>query len=142
MKRATSLISAAALALSFAASPSLASTDSDNAAKAIVGVIAAGVLGAAIAKHQHDRGYDDYRPHPNVHSDENAVGRCMHKGLRDVEKAGGFDLELENVKSVKASNDGSTRVEFVATGYYPTGHKTSDILCVIKNGKIKSFKHN
>jgi len=142
MKRATSLVAAAALAFSVTALPAAASSESDDVAKALVGVIAAGVLGAAIAKHQHKRGYDEYQDHPRVHADENAVGRCMHAGLRAVKKAGGYDLELENVKSVNTSGNGSTRVEIVATGYYPAGHKTSDILCVINHGKVTSIKHN
>lgn len=142
MKTVISAISAIALVASVSATPVAANKESDDVAKALAGVIAAGVLGAAIAKHQHERGDEEYTPHPKVHADENAIGRCMHKSLSTVKKGGGYDLELEHVKSVKAASDGSTRVEFVATGYYPTGHKTSDILCVVKNGKVTSLKHN
>ena len=54
------------------------SANNDDAVAAIAGIIALGVIGAAVGKHQHQQGYEDYRPHPQLHSDENAVGTCMH----------------------------------------------------------------
>ena len=139
MKRVVSLVSAAALALSVTATPSSAN---DDAAKAIAGIIALGVLGAAVADHQHKRGHNEDTPHPQLHPDENAAGLCAHHGEKLVAKAGGYELEVEHVNSVEVGSDGATHVSMVMTGYYPAGHKTSDVICVIKNHKVTSFNNN
>lgn len=136
-KKIIPLTSSVALALAVTATPSAAN---DDTAKAIAGIIALGVLGAAVADHQHDRGYEDYKPHPKLHADENAVGKCMHRGKRTLKKAGGYRLVLNHVNSVHAKANGSTHVSMVVTGYYPVGHKTSDVICVVKNHKIIKFK--
>ena len=139
IRQIASLTSSAALVLAMSAPPSAANDDTANA---IAGVIALGVLGAAVAHHQHDRGYDEYKSHPKLHPDENAVGKCMHRGKKELKKAGGYRLDLNHVDSVRAQNNGSTHVSMVVTGYYPAGHKTSDVICVVKNHKITSFKYN
>lgn len=112
----------------------------DDTAMAIAGVIALGLLGAAVASDQHDRGHEKYTPHPKLHVDENAVGRCAHRAKRKVKNAGGYNFKVNHVNSVKAEKNGSTHVSFVGTGYYSFGHKTSDIRCVIKNHKVSSFR--
>ena len=61
MRRITSVALATALALAVSASPSAAN---DDTAKAIAGVIALGLLGAAIADDQHNRGHEGYTPQP------------------------------------------------------------------------------
>lgn len=66
----------------------------------------------------------------------------MHRGKRELKKAGGYRLDLDHVNGVRAENDGSTHVSMVVTGYYPAGHKTSDVICVVKNGNITGFKYN
>lgn len=139
IKLIASVTSSAALVLALSAPPSAANED---AAKAIAGIIALGVLGNAVAHHQHERGYEDYKRHPRLHPDENAVGRCMHRGKRELKNAGGYRLDLNHVNNVRAENDGSTHVSMVVTGYYPVGHKTSDVICVVKNDRISSFQYN
>ncbi|MGR3661810.1 MAG: hypothetical protein ACU0CA_11585 [Paracoccaceae bacterium] len=139
MKRIISVTSTIAMVASLTVTPASANDDTANA---IAGIIALGVLGAAISEHQHRRGYDEYVTHPRLHPDENAIGRCMHKGKRAVKKAGGYRMELENVNSIIVGKDGATHISFVATGYYPIGHKTSDVICVVKNGKVTSFNFN
>lgn len=138
-KKSISLASSAALVLVMSAPPSTANEDT---AKAIAGIIALGVLGAAVAHHQHERGYEDYKNHPKLHPDENAVGKCMHRGKKELKRAGGYRLDLNHVNNVRAENDGSTHVSMVVTGYYPAGHNTSDVICVVKNDRITSFQYN
>jgi hypothetical protein len=139
IRQIVSLTSSAVLVLALSVRPSAADEDTANA---IAGIIALGVLGAAVAHHQHDRGYEDYKRHPKLHPDENAVGNCMHRGKKELKRAGGYRLDLNHVDSVRAHSDGSTHVSMVVTGYYAAGHKTSDVNCVVKNHKITSFKYN
>lgn len=136
---AISMTVAAAIALTMSSTPSAAHND---VAKAVAGVVALGLLGAAVADNQHERGHEEYTAHPNLHADENAVGRCSHKAKRKVKKAGGYKFKVNHVNSVRLANDGTTHVSFVGTGYYDFGHKTSDIVCVVKQGKVKSFVFN
>ncbi|MCP5085191.1 MAG: hypothetical protein GY952_00050 [Rhodobacteraceae bacterium] len=133
------VFSAAALAVSVSTAPVAAH---DDFAKALAGVVAVGIIGAALADHQHNRGEEEYKRHPKVHADENAVGRCMHRTKKRVKKAGGYKAKLNHVRHVRANGDGKTKVDMVVTGYYSFGHKTSDVHCVVKNHKIVSFKHN
>lgn len=135
-KNLNSIVAAGVIALSVTASPSYAN---DDTAKAIAGVIALGLLGAAVADHQHERGYEEYKAHPKLHADENAVGHCAHRAKRMVKKAGGYKFKLNHVDNIRVSDNGATHVSFVGTGYYDFGHKTSDIKCVVAGGKIKKF---
>jgi primase-polymerase (primpol)-like protein len=137
MKQLTSL--ATALALAASAAPV---TAHNKAAGVAAGVIAAGLIGAAIAKHQHKRGYKEYNPHPDVTDEENVVGRCVHHGLAEVQNAGGDNFKLDHVISTTVVDDGSTRVKFVATRYYSYGHKTNDVNCVVLNGEVVEFKYS
>ena len=125
--------------LAFSVSTS-ASYANDDTAKAIAGIIALGLLGAAVAQDQHDRGHEEYTAHPRLHPDENAVGHCVHRGKHLVKKAGGNRFNLDHVNDISVNGDGSTHVSFVGTGYYVYGHKTSDVICVVKNGKVASLK--
>ena len=136
MKKLTSLATAAALALAVTAAPS---TVHSNAAGVAEGVVALGILGAAIAHDQKKRGKPDYTPHPHIEPDENAVGKCVHRGLSHVEKAGGYNFKLDHVKNINQKDDGSTHVNFVGTSYYSYGHRTNDIKCVIQGGKVIHF---
>ena len=115
--------------------------DGENT-EAIAGIIALGLLGAAVADYQHDEGHEEYTHHPKLHPDENAVGKCLHRAKKEVKNAGGHYTELNNVDKVKAKEDGKTVVVFHATGYYGFGHKESKIRCVIKDGKIVKFTHD
>lgn len=138
MKRVTSIISAAALALAVSASPSVASKDSDTAA----GLLALGLLGALIA---HDQGKNRNRGYVNdrrLSREENAIGRCMGRGRNLVESAGGYEIHLERVNSVRAGSGGKISVSMIVTGYYPTGEKTSDVICTVKRNRITSFVNN
>lgn len=126
-------------ALALMTGPTAAHNDT---AKAVAGIVALGLLGAAVADNQHERGYDTYKPHPNLHGDENAVGTCAHKAKRKVKDAGGYKFKVKHVNSVTPENDGTTHVSMVGTGYYDFGHKTSDILCIVKGHKVTSFVNN
>lgn len=134
--KAIAIAAAAATAFTLTAAPTLAHNDT---AKAVAGVIALGLLGAAVADHQHERGHEDYTPHPQLHPDENAVGRCAHKGKRNVKKAGGYKFKVKHVNSVRAADDGTTHVSFVGKSYYDYGHRTSDIICVVRGDKVERF---
>lgn len=125
-----------------AATPGLADKKSDNAAKALVGIVALGVLGAAVAEHQHDEGYQDYRPHPDLPPNENVIGICIHYGLNIVKRAGGYDFELEDVRRIDRAGSTSI-VTFYGTGYYPRGqHKTSLVECQVRANKVVAFNYN
>lgn len=121
--------------------PLQANETSDNAAKALVGIVALGVIGNAIAKHQHQQGYEEYRPHPSIHPDENAVGACIHNGERIVHRAGGWDFRLEDVREVYVQGN-ITHVVFHGTGYYSYGHKTSLVQCQVRHGKVIHFNYS
>lgn len=139
MKKLTSLVTASALALTVTAAPS---TAHNKAAGIAAGVVAAGLIGAAIANHQHKRGYKEYNPHPDVNKEENAVGRCVHHGLAQVESAGGDNFILDHVLSTTDKDDGSTQVNFVATRYYSYGHRTNHVNCVVLKGEVVQFKYS
>jgi hypothetical protein len=139
MKKITSLVAATALTLAVTAAPS---TAHDKAAGIAAGVIAAGLLGAAIANHQHKHGYKEYNPHPDVNKEENAVGRCVHHGLAQVKAAGGDNFILDHVLNTSDKGDGSTHVYFVATRYFSYGHRTNHVSCVVLNGEVLQFKYS
>lgn len=139
MKKVTSLVTATALALAVTAAPS---TAKNHAAGVAAGIVAAGLIGAAIANHQHKRGHKKYTPHPDVNKEENAVGRCVHHGLAEVENAGGDNFILDHVISTTVVDDGSTQVKFVATRYFSYGHRTNDVNCVVLNGEVVEFKYS
>lgn len=113
---------------------------SGEVAGAIAGVIALGILGAAVGRHQRDN--DTYESHPSLHPDENAVGTCMHHTIRTVKKAGGHYAQLDNVDRVETKPNGNTVVVFHATGFYDFGSKQSRVRCVIKNHRVTKFKYN
>ncbi|MFC4667545.1 hypothetical protein ACFO5X_03165 [Seohaeicola nanhaiensis] len=119
----------------------MANETSDNAAKAIAGIVALGVIGNANAKHQHQRGYEEYKPHPQVHRDENTVGACIHNGERIAARAGGWDFRLEGVREVYVQGD-ITHVVFHGTGYYSYGHNTSLVQCPVRHGKVIHFNYS
>ena len=77
-KIAASIAAAALLSGSIAVQPVMAKDKDGDRAAAVAGVIALGLLGAAVAQHQHGKGHEEYRHHPKLHADENAVGACMH----------------------------------------------------------------
>lgn len=129
------------LTMAWPIAPVMANETSDNAAKAIAGIVALGVIGNAIAKHQHQQGYEEYKPHPQVHPDENAVGACIHNGERIVARAGGWDFRLEDVREVYVQGD-ITHVVFHGTGYYSYGHKTSLVQCQVRHGKVIHFNYS
>lgn len=139
MKQLTTTFAAAGLAMAMAATPAQANEDT---AKAIAGIIALGLLGAAIAEDQSNSSHPDYKPHPRVDPNENAVGACVHRATRKVKKAGGSRLKLNKVNSVVAGSDGKTSVSIRVTGYYPALNKTSDVVCVVKNNKVVSYVNN
>ncbi|MCP4936819.1 MAG: hypothetical protein GY927_22100 [bacterium] len=119
----------------------MASKRSDDAAKAIAGAIAIGILGAAMA--DHHRGRDDYRPHPRIGRDENAVGTCMHHANKIVSRSpGGLYARLKHVRRVESRGNGKTLVVAAITGVYEFGKKTSRVRCVVKNHRIVKFKYN
>ena len=122
--------------------PAQASDASDDFAKALAGVVALGVLGAAAGKHQHQQGYNNYRAHPQLHPDENAVGACMHYSQRIVDRAGGYSFDLDRVQSIDLLGDGVTQVRMIGTGYYDNGSKTSRIVCNVRNSTVIGFNYN
>lgn len=143
MKKFISILAVSALIVSnITISEASAGKKNDEAAAAIAGVIALGLLGAAAASHQHDQDYEEYRPHPRFHPDENAVGTCMHHAKRLVKNAGGHHTRLNNVNKIEAKPNGRTVVVFHATGYYDFGRKKSKVRCVVKNHRIVNFKFN
>lgn len=113
---------------------------SGEVAGAIAGIIALGLLGATVGRHQRDNEY--YEPHPALHPDENAVGNCMHHTTRIVKKAGGHYAQLDNVDKIEAKPNGNTVVVFHATGFYDFGSKQSRVRCVVKNHRVIKFKYN
>jgi hypothetical protein len=131
------MILSGALVLTVPLAPARANED---AAKAIAGIIAIGLLGAAIGKHQAKEGHDNYTPHPRVHADENAVGACMHNGELIVRRAGGYSFELEDIRDIHVKGD-ITVVTFHGTGYYTYGHKTSLVQCQVRNHRVISFNY-
>ena len=139
-KIAASLAAVALLSGSLAMQPAMAKDKDGERAAAIAGVIALGLLGAAVAQHQHKEGHDEYRHHPKLHSDENAVGACMHRARRMVKRAGGHNAKLNKVDRVRKRDNGNTVVVFHATGYYDFGHKRSKVRCVVKNHKVIKFE--
>ncbi len=138
-KIAASIAAAALLSGSIAVQPVMAKDKDGDRAAAVAGVIALGLLGAAVAQHQHGKGHEEYRHHPKLHADENAVGACMHRAKRLVRKAGGHHTKLNRVDRVNHRDNGSTVVVFHATGYYDFGHKKSKIRCVVKRHKVTKF---
>ena len=142
MKKTIVILEAAALTLGSLSMPTPAiASDKDEKAAAIVGIIALGLLGAAAASHQHEQGHEEYRHHPRLHKDENAVGACMHHAKRLVKRAGGHHTRLNRVDRINHRNNGSTVVVFHATGYYDFGRKMSKIRCVVRNHKIAKFDY-
>lgn len=120
-----------------------ASAQANDGAAAIAGIIALGVLGAAISRDQHKQGVKEYRPHPSVHYDENAVGACLYRAESLVRGAGGFTAQLNSVKNIQLANNGDTIVTMTATGVYPAGSKTSDVYCVVgADHRIRDFRFN
>lgn len=109
-------------------------------ARAIAGIVALGMLGAAVGHHQRKNEY--YDPHPALHPDENAVGTCMHHAKRLVREAGGHHARLNRVNRVEAKPNGRTVVVFHATGFYDFGAKKSKVRCVVKHHRIVKFKFN
>ncbi|MCF6321918.1 MAG: hypothetical protein L3J32_09150 [Rhizobiaceae bacterium] len=115
----------------------------DDAAAAIAGIIALGVLGAAISRNQRKQGVEEYRPHPKIRYDENAVGACLFRAESLVRGAGGSTAQLNSVKNIQLANNGDTIVTMTATGVYPAGSKTSDIYCVVGNDhRVRDFRFN
>ncbi|MFT5342011.1 MAG: hypothetical protein ACI9BH_001224 [Paracoccaceae bacterium] len=139
MKKITSLVTATALALAVSAAPS---TAHNSAAQVAAGIIALGVLGAAIAHDQHKRGEPEYKPHPHAGEHENAVGKCVHHGLKEVKHAGGYNFILDHVINTAKKDDGSIHVYMVATSYFTYGHRTKHVSCVVDNGHIEQFKYS
>ena len=140
MKPSLTSSTALSLALALSLGTSTAYANDKDTAAALAGIVALGVIGAAIGHDQHRRGDEDYTNHPRVHPDENAVGRCMHRAKRLVKKAGGDHVELDHVADVKMLNNGNTVVRMQVTGYYPFASKTSNVRCVVHNNKIKKFE--
>ncbi len=139
MQRLSATLTSAALALSLSSTP-IQAKDGEKTA-AIAGIIALGLLGAAAAKHQHRENREDYTPHPMLHEDENASGRCMHKAERQISKVGGYSASLDRVDHVKVNDRGQTVVKMHVTGYFPAGNKTTAVRCVIEDGRILKFEH-
>ena len=109
-------------------------------AGAIAGIIALGMLGAAVGHHQRSNQY--YDPHPALSPDENAVGTCMHHAKRLVRNAGGHYARLDSIDSVRHKSHGKTIVRFHATGFYDFGSKRSKVRCEVKHHRIVKFKFN
>tara|TARA_R110000744_G_scaffold217072_1_gene335853 strand:- start:142 stop:573 length:432 start_codon:yes stop_codon:yes gene_type:complete len=141
MKKFAILVASTAIIASMSAS-SIQAADGKKteAAAAIVGVVALGLLGAAVADSQHNSGNVEYRHHPHLHPDENAVGACMHHTKHLVKKEGGHKAKLDKVDKVEAKSHGETLVVFRATGYFDFGHKTSKIRCTVKHHKVVKFE--
>ena len=139
MKKFLSVASAGLLSKGVQAQP--VSAKDDDVAKAIAGIVAIGIIGAAIADHQHKSGHDVYSAHPRVHPDENAVGACMHHGKRLVEKAGGNYFQLDNVDRVDVQG-ADTVVVFEATGFYDFGAKSSVVRCTVRNSQVVAFDYS
>lgn len=102
------------------------------------GIVAAGIIGAAIGKHQAEKHEQKYKPHPGVTPTENAVGICVHHGVIVVEEAGGSDFRMVEVKEV-TTEDGTTVVVFEARAVYPAGAKTTTVECRITGGSVTYF---
>lgn len=116
----------------------VAAEDGRNTA-AIAGLVAGGIIGAAIGSHQHDQGYPDYRPHPNVPPGENAVGACVHYGNHKVKEAGGYRFQMDKLRDVTYSG-ATARVVMNATSYYPWGHNYALITCVVRDHNVIEWK--
>ncbi|MEM8631927.1 MAG: hypothetical protein AAGF74_11870, partial [Pseudomonadota bacterium] len=67
--------------------------------------VAAGVLGAAIAEHHHKHG-SEYRNHPGVSDQENAIGLCMHRTQRAMSNQGYYAVDFVRTLSYTVNADG------------------------------------
>ncbi len=125
-------------ALAGAAVPQVGMANDGRNTAAIAGIIAGGIIGAAIGRHQHDQGYPEYRPHPDVPPGENAVGACVHYGSAQVKAHGGYRFEMDKLLNVNHSGKVTT-VTMVATRYFPRGEHREEIVCVVENHRVLSF---
>lgn len=135
LRRAQSAVLSVALA---AALPGAPASAHDHVGE-VAGIVAAGIIGAAIGRHQAEKHEERYKPHPGVTPTENAVGICVHHGVRIVDEAGGSDFRMVEVEKVN-SEGGTTVVVFKARAVYPAGVKTSTVTCRISGGGVTSFE--
>jgi hypothetical protein len=115
--------------------------DEEQRRRNAAGIVALGLLGAALASRQHDNGrVNRYEPANDYDANENAIGACTHYAERLVRQQGGYDFEVDRIRRVTVS--GRNRVvQFDGTGYYNNLRKRSRISCTVRNHTVVGFKY-
>lgn len=140
-------LSVRVLSLSFAlALSSLSSIPAyadDKQTDELIGGIALGILGAAIASQHHDHG-SDYHNHNGVSKKENLVGRCMHRTKKAMANQGYHNVKFERTLSHGVHENGTHFINLEASRSKHHHHHQSNIKvhCSIRDDKVVKFHYS
>ncbi|MEX0329500.1 MAG: hypothetical protein AB3N07_12325 [Ruegeria sp.] len=129
-------------ALVAATSLSPAPARADDAGALIAGV-ALGVLGASIAHHHHKHG-SDYKKHPDVSPEENAIGLCMHRTHKAMANQGYYAVDFERTLSYTTNADGIDLIDLEVARSSDRSDARSYIKahCAIQNDEVVNFRYS
>jgi len=119
---------------------SVADQSNEQMAKGIAVILALSLLAkTAAASANADRNKDRYDYDENLGDEENAVAACIHRAYRNLLKAGGLSLRLDDVKSVVQKNENDLEVVIQVTESHESGDKKRAIICIVDRNQIVKF---
>ncbi|SLN31639.1 hypothetical protein ROA7450_01413 [Roseovarius albus] len=140
-KRISTAALCAALAFSTVTAAPVQAHD-DGVGDFIAGV-ALGVLGSAVAKAQHKNG-GAFTPHPNLTTEENAIGLCMHRTHKAMSNQGYHHVDFEQTLSYVADVEGFTVITLEVGRSSNTNYDARSYIkvrCAIKDGNVERFHY-
>lgn len=134
------LKAALTVAILVATSLSTPATADKKTAQDVLAGVALGVIGAAIAHHQHSNGDPSYTSHPHVSKHENNVGRCMHKTHNAMQNRGYHNTKMQYVVN-HSSSDHENKYVLSVTTHAVGGDSTlyRNVTCVFSDGELTNF---
>jgi hypothetical protein len=119
---------------------SVADQSNEQMAKGIAAILALSLLAkSAAASANADRNKDRYDYDEKLGGEENAVAACIHRAYRNLLKAGGLSLRLDDVKSVVRKNENDLEVVIQVTEFHEPDDKKRTIVCIVDRNQIVKF---
>ena len=130
---------ASAMVLACNGSPDVdAGQTKEQMAEGIAVFLALSLLARSAAESANaEREKDDYNYNEDLEAQENALAACLHRAYRNVTKAGGHSLRLENVEKILEKSGGEYEVVIQITEFYSTGEsRETTVRCVVKRDMV------
>ncbi len=141
-KKLTMLPMAAVLVFGICASSVEAGSGKKVAIGIAVGVAATALAIAAAQSANTHRGRDNYGYNHGVGARENAVGACIHRADRRVQRhRRGQYARLDAVKDIKKKGN-KFKVTMLVTNFFANRAQQRWVKCHVKHDRVVFFKYN